>query len=120
MTDTGPTDLANVVLSDLNGDGLSLSVATLGSHQSATSNTVSLAATAGYHTDSVSVVGTATTGGQSQTTSATDTADYNALVPSIVVDKQVSIDGGLTWQDQDALLQVRRRLRATTSSSGRS
>ena len=101
VTDTGPTDLANVVLSDLNGDGLSLSVATLGSHQSATSNTVTLAATAGYHTDSVSVVGTATTGGQSQTTGATDTADYNALVPAITVDKQVSIDGGLDLEGRE-------------------
>src|SRR4051812_19117673 len=82
VTDTGPTTLTDVTLTDLDGDGLTVVAATLTHGQSATSNMVSVTAvTGGPHYDRVSVVGTATAGGQSQTTGASDTADYSAVTP---------------------------------------
>src|SRR4051812_22269447 len=98
ITNTGPSALSGVSLTDTHGE--TLGVTTLTAGQVVTSSTVSVLALTGHNFDTASVRAISNLA----TISATDTADYNALTPSITVDKQVSLDG-TTWQDQGTLLE---------------
>src|SRR5439155_12529125 len=75
VTNTGPTNLANVSLTDTSNE--TLGVTTLTAGQTVTSSTVQITALSGHNFDTASVVGTATAPGITSSVSAVDTADYS-------------------------------------------
>ena len=106
VTNTGSIGLGNVAVTDIItvGSGVAQSFAlasgSLAAGASETSGVVSFAALSGYQQDQATVSGTATdSASNSATTKATDKADYTGISGAISLDKQVSVDGGATWQD---------------------
>src|SRR5439155_253638 len=75
----------------------------LGVSETAVSSTATVVAVyGGVQFDTAVVTGTATvTGGVTKAVSASDTADYSAVSPAIVIDDQVSFDGS-NWMEVGA------------------
>ncbi len=103
VADTGPLAITNATVTDVNGPanftfGGSLATA-IGVGQTIISDTATVVAQAGDQIDTATVNGTVTASGQSAPVVAQDSANYVGVSPSITIDKQVSMNGGATWQD---------------------
>src|SRR5258706_152385 len=102
VTNTGAVGLTNASVSDNTGLVFAFGgnpTFTLAAGASITSDLASTTALDGHHFDTATVTGTASDGVHTTTVSANDQADYTGISPSIAIDKQVSVDGGASWQD---------------------
>ena len=77
---------------------------TIGSGQTLVSDIATLTAAAFAQLDTATVSGTVTDTVNTATVAASDVANYVGVTPSIGIDKQVSVNGGATWQDVGSLL----------------
>jgi hypothetical protein len=114
VTNTGTTALTGVNVGDAGGAAVTgfvfggtadLSSITLAAGASATSDVASTTALCGVNTDTATVTGTVAVGSGSTTVSAFSKADYQGIPGAVGIDKQVSVDGGKTWQDAGHYLQ---------------
>lgn len=107
VTNTGSTTVSGISVSDTGGGSVTgfnfgtsdSSTITLAAGASATSDIASTAALCGVNTDTAYATGTITVGSGTATVTASSKADYQGTAGSISVDKQVSVNGGQTWQD---------------------
>src|SRR5438309_349655 len=88
--------LSGVSLSDSSGETLGVSTLTAGQKIGRAAGRER--AQSAQDVDTASVTGTATAPGIRSVVSAADTADYNAVSPSISIDDQVMLPGGM-WQE---------------------
>ncbi|MDE2581303.1 MAG: hypothetical protein KGL52_06690, partial [Rhodospirillales bacterium] len=104
VTDTGALAVNNASVTDVNGPpgftfGGAGTVAAIAAGQTIISDIATVVAQAGQQIDTATVTGTVTDGTNTGTVTAQDSANYVGVTPSITVDKQISVNGGVTWQD---------------------
>ncbi|MDA8252993.1 MAG: hypothetical protein M0Z28_28020, partial [Rhodospirillales bacterium] len=100
---TGGVSLTNAAVGDTNGPSpftfggqSSFSLAQGGS---IVSDVTTATAVAGYQQDTATLSGSFAYGTHTAAASASDTADYTGNTAGISIDKQVSVDGGVTWTE---------------------
>jgi uncharacterized repeat protein (TIGR01451 family) len=107
VTDTGTTALTGVTVSDAGGGAVtgftfgtsdSTSISLIAG-QSVTSNAGSTVALCGLNTDTATATGSVVVGSGTATVSASSKADYQGISGGISILKEVSVDGGKTWED---------------------
>ncbi|MHB8221022.1 MAG: beta strand repeat-containing protein [Acidimicrobiales bacterium] len=110
VTNTGTAALSNVSVSDSSTTGGAFpanftfggvtTVSTLPTGQQIISDTATFSASLGYQLDTATATGTAAdASGNSASVAASDQANYTGVVGPIAIDKQISVNGGVTWQD---------------------